>query len=203
MDKPYELARVAVDAAILTIHNRKLHVLLYKREKEPFKGKLELPGGLLLNDETAEETLKRKLKETIGPGNIFFSQFCTFTKPSRDPRGRTISIGFIALINKERIRDMEHWHDCSALSGLAFDHKEIISMAESYLKENISSIIIKQFMPKEFPLNKLQDVYEEIEGKQYDNRNFRKKVLNSGLVVETRNIEKDVSHRPAKLFRFK
>ncbi|MGV8086157.1 MAG: NUDIX hydrolase [Candidatus Woesearchaeota archaeon] len=203
MQKTYEKARIAVDAIIFTIQNKSLKVLLHTREKEPFKNNKELPGGLIQNNETAEETLKRKLKETIGKENIFFQQFFTFTSPLRDPRERTISIGYIALINANNILESEYWFDCYDLPKLAFDHKNMIEEAQKYLKENVSSLVAKQFLPEKFPLNKLQEVYEIIEEKKYDNRNFRKRILNTELIKETKEIEINVSHRPAKLYTFK
>lgn len=201
----YEKVRVAVDATIFTIKDRKLQILLHTREKEPFSGRKELPGGLLLKDETAETTLKRKLHEVVGHKEIFFQQFGTFTDPKRDPRERTASIAFIALINHERIGNIAgeyEWHDSAKLPSLAFDHKEIIEQAKTHLKENISSIIVKQFLPPLFPLNKLQEAHEIIEGEVQDNRNFRKKMLTTGIVIETKQTETNVSHRPAKLFKF-
>ena len=200
--KSYKNAKIAVDAVILTIHDNALKVFLHTREKKPFKGKKELPGGLLKGDETAKETLQRKLNELIGRKDIFFQQFFTFTDPSRDPRERTISIGFIALVNAKHIGQSEDWYNCNELSELAFDHNKIISDAIKYLKDNVTSLIVKQFMPDKFPLNNLQEVYEIIEGKKYDYRNFRKKMINSSIVQETNEVEKDVSHRPAKLFKF-
>lgn len=202
MTKRYEKSWVAVDAVIFTIHDKKLKVFLKTREKGPFKGKKELIGGLLIGKETAEETLRRKLKETTGQQNVYFQQFNTFTSPKRDPRERAVSIGFVALINKDKLKDMNEWHDASKLPDLAFDHKEIINKGKESLKNNISPAIVKQFLPKEFPLNQLQDVYELIEEKRYDNRNFRKRMISSGIVKETQKSEKSVSHRPAKLFRF-
>ena len=198
----YEQSRTAVDAVIFTIQDKQLQVLLHKREKEPFETLFELPGGLLLPTETADQTLKRKLLQTTGHDDIFFQQFFTFTKPNRDPRVRTISVGFIALINTEKIPDLTGWQNISDLTKLAFDHLNIIEKAKEYLKQNISPKIVKQFMPEFFPLNKLQEVYEVIEQKEYDNRNFRKKLISSGIVKETEKREINVSHRPAKLFCF-
>ena len=91
-------AKVAVDAVIFTIHDDQLKVLLFTREKEPFQGKLELPGGLLLKKETANESLQRKLNGIIDTKAL--TQFHTFTNPDRDPRGRVISIGFFAFIEQ-------------------------------------------------------------------------------------------------------
>jgi 8-oxo-dGTP diphosphatase len=203
MKDDYEKARVAVDAVIFTIHEGKLKIFLNNREKEPFIGKKELPGGLLSQEETAEETLARKINETLNTESIFFQQFFTFTNPRRDPRGRIVSIGFIALIDSQRIKDFRQWQDYSSLKELAFDHKEIITKAGDYLKKELNSLIVKQFMPEHFPLNKLQEAYEIIEGKKYDNRNFRKRMINSEIVTETSKIEEEVSHRPAKLYMFK
>jgi len=203
MNQNYETSRIAVDAVAFTIEDKKLKIFLTRREKEPYKEKLELPGGLMQKDETAEQTLKRKLKEMTNSDNVFFNQFFTFTNPSRDPRQRAISVGFIALINIEKIKDNNNWVEYKTLKDLAFDHKEIIEKARKYLQENSSGIIAKQFMPKKFPINKLQEVYEVIEDMTYDNRNFRKKMISSNIVEETGQIETNVSHRPAKLFRFK
>jgi 8-oxo-dGTP diphosphatase len=200
--KKYEYSRIAVDAVIFTIQDNTLKILLHEREKEPFKGKKELPGGLLRPQETADETLKRKLKELLGTQEIFFQQFDTFTEPDRDPRERTISIGFIALVNSKKIENINNWFVCTDLEELAFDHKKIMMKSIKYLKENVNSLIVKQFMPELFPLNQLQEVYEIIEEKKYDNRNFRKKMITSNIVKETAKAEKEVSHRPAKLFKF-
>ena len=200
--KDYEKARIAVDAVIFTIHDRLLKVLLHRREKDPFKGRKELPGGLLRNDETAEETLRRKLGELVKHKDIFFQQFYTFTEPRRDPRERTVSISFIALVNSGYIGQPDDWVECRRPGELAFDHDKILSDAIRYLKENVNSLVVKQFMPDKFPLNQLQEVYEIIKEEKYDNRNFRKKMIGSGIIKETSKMEKGVSHRPARLFRF-
>jgi 8-oxo-dGTP diphosphatase len=202
MAKNYCLARVGVDPVIFTIHEHQLKLLLHKREKQPFEGMLELPGGLVGESEKADDTLLRKLKEMTTYSDIFFEQFYTFSRPDRDPRSRTISIGFIALINSDRIKDFTDWHNNEKIKDLAFDHKEIIEKGKNFLKENINSLIVKQFLPKEFPLNLLQEAYELIEDKKYDNRNFRKKIISSGIVAETEKAESEVSHRPAKLYKF-
>lgn len=199
--KKYEQLRTAVDPVIFTIKNQKLLVYLNTREKEPHKNLAELPGGLLLIDETAEETLRRKLKDIIGD-NVFFQQFYTFTDPKRDIRYRTISIGFIALVSQDKITDLKNFHPVDNLPRLAFDHKEIIEKAIGYLKQNLNGQLIKQFMPAYFPLNDLQAVYEVIEQKKFDNRNFRKKILGSEMVKKIKKIQKNVAHRPASLYQY-
>ena len=203
MNKSYTIAQVAVDPVIFTIKDKKLKVFLQIREKEPFKDKKELPGGLLLQNETAEETLNRKLKEILGYSELFFNQFYTFTEPNRDPRSRTISIGFITLINPEKIKNFKDWYDYNALKDIAFDHPKIIQKAREFIKKQANHSLLKHIVPSKFPLNKLQEVYETIEEKKYDNRNFRKKILSLEILEETKQKEQSVSHRPAKLFKFK
>lgn len=198
----YENAKISVDPVIFTSSDNKLKVLLKKREKEPFKNKQELFGGLLKNNESAKQCLKRKLKEVLNTDKFFFQQFHTFTEPKRDPRERIVSISYIALIEKSNVKDSNNWIEVNRLSELAFDHKKIIDRAKIYLKDNIS-LFAKHLLPNKFPLNELQQVYEIILEKSFDNRNFRKQMINSGIVKETKELEKEVSHRPASLYVFK
>lgn len=198
----YEQGRIAVDAVIFTIRDQKLLVYLNPREKEPFKNLAELPGGLLLPKEAAEETLSRKLKDIIGTGGIFFEQFHTFTNPDRDPRIRTVTIGFIALLPQDNLINNAKFKEIDKLPKLAFDHKEIIEGAFQYLQQNLDNKIVKQFMPNIFPLNDLQTVYEVIGGKKLDNRNFRKKVLDLGIIKKAKKVQKNVAHRPATLYKY-
>lgn len=198
----YENAKIAVNAVIFIIKDKRLMVYLAERENEPFQKSLELPGGLLHPQETAEETLSRKLKDVVGVKNIFFQQFHTFTDPKRDPRDRAISIGFMALLSNEKVSDFKNFYQVEALPKLAFDHREIIKGAVEYLEQNIESQFANQLMPEFFPLNDLQVVYEVVEGKKLDNRNFRKKILSSGAVKKAKIVQKNVNHRPASLYQF-
>lgn len=201
MGKDDELARVAVDPVIFTIMDSELMVLLKAREKEPYKDRHELPGALLLKGENPEDAIKRKLSSLFG-GKVYFTQFRTFYDPERDPRMRTISVGFIALIPYELVTDRKAWFGVSRLPKMAFDHSAIIKEAELFLKRNISALIAKQFLPEKFPLNQLQLVYETIEGTKYDNRNFRKKMIYDKVVTETKEFLKNQSYRPPKLYHF-
>lgn len=199
----YEQAQIAVDPVVFTIRNGKLKVLLHQREKEPFSQKYELPGGLIRKEEPPENRLNKKLIEMMGKEDIFFDQFHTFAKPERDPRERVVSIGYIALVNKQKIENKEKWFDARNLPEMAFDHREIISEAEKYLKGNLDEVIVKQFMPELFPLNDLQKAYEVINQESYDNRNFRRKMINQEIVKETEKKQENVPHRPAKLYKFR
>ncbi len=202
MGEKYAQARVAVDAVLFTTKNNQLYVYLNQREKEPFLKQYELIGGLLGEGESAEETVQRKLSSNFQKKDIFLEQFFTFTLLDRDPRYRTISIGFVALLPSTMFTSLQGWFLFEDLPSLAFDHAAIILQAKQYLKNIVSPRLVARLLPEFFPLNQLQKIYELIEEEEYDNRNFRKKILASGLVKETEKKEDKVSHRPAKLFRF-
>lgn len=196
----YEKARIAVDPVIFTIENGSLKVLAHKREKKPFKSELELPGGLLREDEDPLERLNKKVKEMAGKEEIMFKQFGVFTDPERDPRERTISIGYLALVPEDYVKSNDKWIEPK--QEMAFDHGEIVDEAIKHLQENLDKKILQQYMPELFPINRLQEVYETVLKKEYDNRNFRRKMLRE-KVKKTDKKQQNVPHRPARLYKFR
>lgn len=199
MEPPYETARVAFDAVAFSIIDGRFWVRLDVRDKAPQRGMLELPGGLLRTGESVEETLARKMRGVLATEKVVFQQFHTFTNPRRDPRARTVSIGYVALVKPPA--DRVGWYEIKGVPSLAFDHLDIVRSAHEYLKTHLDVQTVRHALPARFPLNHLQETYEAIEGKKYDNRNFRKRMVQSGDVVELSAVEKDVSHRPARLYR--
>src|SRR5690349_8743702 len=53
-------------AAVAAIFVRGSEVLMTVRAHAPAEGKLDLPGGFVDNDETAEQALEREVKEELG-----------------------------------------------------------------------------------------------------------------------------------------
>jgi 8-oxo-dGTP diphosphatase len=197
----YEQSRVAVDAVILRYFEGKLEIYLNRRAKIPFEGSLELPGGLLLPGETAESTLQRKVSLLVPEfPKATTTQFFTFTNPSRDPRARTITIGYLALLLSSAARN-EHWHTLPVKSTFAFDHKKIIETGLQYLASHDISQLAP-LLPCRFRLNDLHSLAELIFKTSYDNRNFRRRVITLGIVEETDELDRSGSHRPARLYQF-
>jgi len=130
---------VTVDAVILYRKAGILNVLLIKRKNEPFRDQWALPGGFLEENETMEEGAKRELEEETGLKLEKLQQVGAFGTPGRDPRGRTISIAFVGLIDAEpKVKASDDaldvkWFNMSDLPNLAFDHLKIISEANSLL----------------------------------------------------------------------
>tara|TARA_R100000935_G_C2786162_1_gene143846 strand:- start:508 stop:933 length:426 start_codon:yes stop_codon:yes gene_type:complete len=133
---------VTVDAVVLNSANNKPEILLIKRRNQPFKNKWALPGGFLEKDETLEYGAKRELEEETGLRINTLIQLKTYGAVDRDPRGRTISIAFIAVTNRhQEVKAADDaleakWFDLQDLPGLAFDHSQILDDAKLWLVNN-------------------------------------------------------------------
>ena len=210
--KTFDRPSVTVDALVFTIAEDVLKVALVKRAAEPFKNYWALPGGFIDMKETLEETVKRKLSLKAGYENLYLEQLATFGDPKRDPRTRVITVVYFALtsadnfrsVTSESVSDSQLFDVKKLPPELAFDHKEIIKFGIERLKSKIQySNIAYGLLPSEFTLTQLQKVYEVILGKTIDKRNFRKKMLTTNLLINTKKKTADSAHRPAELFRFK
>ena len=89
------------------------------------------------------------------------------------------------------------------LPELAFDHQHILQAAHERLRAKVRYQPIGfELLPERFTLSQLQHLYEVILDRDLDKRNFRKRVLAMEFVKETNEIQKDVAHRAARLYRF-
>ena len=139
----YEYPRpaVTVDIAIVT-HAEKPRVLLIRRKHEPFAGCWALPGGFVDMDETLEAAARRELFEETGVTTKELVQLHTFGDPGRDPRGRTVSVVYLAVVDADKIKPCAGddaaevgWFSLTRPPKLAFDHKDILACVRNHLKE--------------------------------------------------------------------
>ena len=87
-------------------NNKKMSVLLVKRDTYPFKDKWCLPGGFLDPlKETLEDCAKKVLLREANLKDIYLEQLYTSDDINRDPRMRVISTSFIALVDKNKLTD--------------------------------------------------------------------------------------------------
>jgi 8-oxo-dGTP diphosphatase len=134
---------VTVDAIVFNTTAAKAKVLLIKRGNEPFKGQWAFPGGFVDMDEELKTAAARELEEETGLSGVDLSQFHTFGKPGRDPRGRNITVAFIGTTKKTEIKGGDdaadaQWFDIDALpSDMAFDHNKVAALAIEHLKDII------------------------------------------------------------------
>jgi 8-oxo-dGTP diphosphatase len=208
----YEYPRpmVTVDCVVFGLDERDLKVLLIQRDVEPFRGKWALPGGFVRMDESLEDAARRELSEEAGLRDVFLEQLFTFGDVKRDPRGRVITVAHYALVNL-----VEHevkastdarsaaWFSAADVPGLAFDHAKVLDAALERLRGKVRYQPIGfELLPRKFTLSQLQKLYETVLDRELDKRNFRKKILSMGILVELDEIQQDVAHRAARLYRF-
>jgi 8-oxo-dGTP diphosphatase len=207
----FERPSVTVDVVILTMRKRRLEALLIKRKHWPFEGLWAIPGGFVNPDESLEDAARRELEEETGVRDVYLEQLYTFGAPHRDPRTRVITVVYYALIRAETLRVQAGddaaeaaWFPVYHLPSLAFDHVEILSYTMQRLRGKLEYTTIGfQLLSDEFTLSELQEVYEAIRDKPLDKRNFRKKVLSTGILQPTTNTRKSGPYRPAALYRFR
>ena len=91
---------VTVDLVVLTIRDGALCALLIRRGIPPFKGRWALPGGFVLPDEDLPAAAERELREETGVTTAagYLEQLRTYGTPRRDPRGRVVSVAYLALL---------------------------------------------------------------------------------------------------------
>lgn len=201
---------VAVDVVLLAPAEGALHTLLLKRTGHPSRGRWALPGGFVGIEEGLAEAAARVLAEKAGLSGVFLEQLYTFGEPRRDPRGRTVSVAYYALV---KLADHQlvaatdakeaAWFPVAELPPLAFDHERIVETARRRLQGKVRYQPIGfELLPQKFTLSQLQHLYETVLERPLDKRNFRKKILSMGLLLDTGEIQQDVSHRAARLFAF-
>lgn len=208
----YDRPSVTVDVVIFSLIAEELQVLLIRRKNPPFAGMWAIPGGFVHMDESLEEAAVRELEEETGVTNVYIEQLYTFGKPDRDPRTRVITVAYFALVP---YTDIEHrpgddaeatgWFPMNDLpERLAFDHADILEYALTRLRYKLEYTSVGfQLLPDEFTLSELQHAYEIILGEELDKRNFRRKILSSGILEKTGKKQKEGEGRPAMLYRYR
>lgn len=206
----YPRPAVTVDCVVFGLDDGALKVMLIQRKLPPFRDEWALPGGFVQMNESLEEAARRELREETGIEQIFLEQLYTFGDVNRDPRDRVITVAYYALINLvdhpvQASTDASQaiWWFISDLPALAFDHQKILNTALTRLKSKVRYEPIGfELLPQKFTLSQLQKLYEKILGVSLDKRNFRKRILKMDLLIELDEVQTDVSHRAARLYRF-
>jgi 8-oxo-dGTP diphosphatase len=201
---------IAVDVVLFTIQGGTLKALLVKRQQPPSRGAWALPGGMVGQDESVDTAALRELQEETNIGNIYLEQLYTFGDPDRDPRGRVITVAYYALVNWQQFQlkarqgiSEANWFPVKRLPALAFDHQRIVDYALERLRNKINYTTVGfQLLSREFTLTELQGSYEVILGQRLDKRNFRRKMLQLGILKGTREFKANGRQRPARLYTF-
>jgi 8-oxo-dGTP diphosphatase len=202
---------MTVDLVVLAIRAEKLHVLLVRRGVPPFRGRWALPGGFVLPDEDLRPAAERELAEETGVAGTagHLEQLATYGAPRRDPRGRVVTVAYLALLRDEPAlvagsdATAAQWHDVAAPPRLAFDHAQILADGVERARAKLEYTAIGAALcPPEFTVAQLREVYEAVWGAPLDPRNFHRKVTSAeGYVVALGASTGGGRGRPAQLYR--
>ena len=208
----YDRPSVTADIVVLALRQNALQVLLIQRKHWPYEGMWAIPGGFVEIDEPLEHAARRELAEETGidDPDLPLTQLHAFGAPGRDPRMRVITVAYLALVRAGQVElrpatDAADaaWFPAYDPPPLAFDHDHILSWATQHLQHEVEHTpAIFRLLPETFTLTELQDAYEQVLRQELDKRNFRRKMLSSGILVDTPHVRSG-DHRPAKLYRFR
>lgn len=213
----------SVDCVILSFHKKKVHVLLSKFDASPL---WKLPGGFMLKEENADDAAYRVLYMRTKLTNVYMRQFYLFSDVNRTNlkqneilapidlkkewlTKRFVTLGYYALVRYDDVKiaqvegEENKWHDIELLPPLYADHEYIITKAKEMIQVFSHFMpIAEQLLPEKFTLSELRKVYEIILNKAYDRRNFQRKILSSGIVVQLDETKTKSTYNPAALYSF-
>jgi len=211
---------------VLAIVGFELRVLLIRRGEAPHRGRWALPGGFVRTrddgdqGESLDAAAARELQEETGlrPDDVLLQQFRAFGDPGRDPRGRVISIGYVALVPADLITRTRAGDDAADAQWcavadvghkkLAFDHDTILGCALQSLRERLvlDVRVAAGLVPLEFTKAELRRVFEAVVGQSYDKSNFNKRfnrMIDDGTLALGPGVRAlPGPGRPAALYRF-
>ena len=199
---------VATDCIIFGFDGRDIKLLLVQRAIEPEKNKWSLMGGFIQPEESPEDAAIRVLEQRTGLKDVYMDQFHVFGKPDRDPVERTLSVAYYALIDihqyEQQISEEYHpeWFLLNELPELIFDHAEMVKLALRQLRYKAASHpILFQLLPEKFTIPQLQALYEGVYQTEFDDRNFSRKLLSTGLLVKLPEKDKMSSKKGAFYYK--
>lgn len=127
------------DKGLRNLPSKYLSILLVKRNNEPFKERWSLPGKLINELETSKEASIKILEKDFGLKKVYIQQIGVNDEINRDPRGRIISVSYMALVDrtkiKDNLKDNVKWFDISIkeenkiISIILKNEKDVIQLS--------------------------------------------------------------------------
>jgi len=205
--------KVAVDAIVFGYSKIDgVSVLLIQRKYEPFKNLWAIPGGFVQEDESLEDAVRRELMEETGVKLNYLEQLYTFGDPGRDPRQRIIAVAYFGLVKTSQYHELKastdaeiaKWFNIKKIPPLAFDHKQLLSVAIERLRAKVRYQPIGfELLDKKFPFSDLEKLYTALLDRDMNRRNFSKKILSFGFLEETGELSRSEGKgRPSKIYQF-
>lgn len=222
----FDRPSLTVDVVLLSAFEGGLFTLLLERTEHPHKGRWALPGGFVRMEESLDAAAARVLAQKASLSAVFLEQLYTFGAPGRDPRTRVVTVAYYALVDRGRFEAasaqgnlrvarlgvpwegetggaVDLFTEAGAPMLTAFDHAEILGAAVKRIRGKLDYTPIGfQLLPERFTLLELQRVHETVLGRPLNKDSFRRRMLASEDLEATGELQTDVGHRPAELYRF-
>lgn len=205
----YEHPYLTVDGVVLCYRNG-IEVLLVRRSEQPEQGKWSLPGGFMNIDQCLDQTLERKVAEKTGVSGFYREQLKTYDALDRDPRGRILSVAYLALIRGEEVpgawfhmngNTLEKDTVKICVSDLAFDHGQILLDALDRMKNKLwYSDLVKYLLPEQFTIREAKTLFSLLGGRPTSM--FRRDLGARVIEMEAAYATRQGRGRPAALFRW-
>ena len=164
-----------------------------------------IPRGKPSPAEPLDAAARRIARAALGLQEQYLEQLYTLSLP--EPPRWTVIVGYLALVSSGRGGAPPGdgaWSDTADLPALAPADRMVADYALTRLRAKLGyTNIAFHLLPETFTLTELQHAYETILAGRLDKRNFRRRVIASGILVQTPDKRRDGSHRPAALYRFR
>ncbi len=203
-----------VRVVVFGLRDGRLQVLLSSATADTTAETWRLPGSPMIADQSLEDTATQKVLQLTSLREVFLEQLYTYGDATRCNPGRLVSVIYFAItpvkgsqahsdsasIYKDDAKSQ--WFPVDQLPPLALDFAEIVAYAWRRLRYKLEySAVGFQLLPEYFSLSELQSTYEIILGEKLDKRNFRRRILQAGIIEETTHL-RGGEGRPARLYRY-
>lgn len=204
--RQYSTNKIEINCVIFNFENNTLKVLLVKQQDNEGIVSWKLASDYIKKGETILSTAHNILKNYIGDDQFFLEQLKAFSYQSSSSLQEDISIAYYALVKRDDSKDNMlntdvKWVGINEIAGLNNKHKIILDFSLKELRRNIcKSVVGFNLLPEKFTLLQVINLYEEILGIEINKSNFRRKLLQTGIVHDSNEKEEDVSHRAARFY---
>jgi 8-oxo-dGTP diphosphatase len=192
---------VDIRTVLFTVADQELLVAL-----QPGAFGASLPRDLPAPGEQLDGAARRIIRGATGFAEQYLEQLYTLSVTDHSARW-SIIVSYLALIcsdTQPRSSDDVTWRRAGSQDDLSDADNMVIDYAILRLRAKLGyTNIAFHLLPERFTLTELQHAYETILDRQLDKRNFRRRVIASGILDQTDEKRREGSHRPAAIYSFR
>ncbi len=193
-----------VVAVVLQVREARLHVMLWRRALDPYRGHWALPGGRLEPSDSLDNAIRRHLATKVDLASIGHLEQLD-TRVRADAAVATAYLGSVATDATPGFPDDTTWHSVDNLPSAAFDHADLVDTAVARLRAKLSyTNVAFALAPPTFTIGELRGVYQAALGHDVDPSNLRRVLERRNAIVPTGQISRPGpgGGRPGSLYRF-